>query len=65
MRGTSVTCVVLKEIAVCQALPALPANVIAGVMGVMFETRPSQGVLLGMMVAAILMVIILVALFMT
>ena len=31
----------------------------------MFETRPSQGVLLGMMVAAILMVIILVALFMT
>ena len=31
----------------------------------MFETRPSQGVLLSMMVSAILMVIILVALFMT
>ena len=31
----------------------------------LFETRPSQSVLLSMMVAAILMVIILVALFMT
>ena len=46
--------------------PALPIGKCnCGVMGVMFETRPSQGVLLSMMVAAILMVIILVALFMT